>query len=480
MSQPPNATRIPTSRRVFANRTLNLRAIRAVGFDMDYTLVHYKVHVWEQRAYAHAQTLLARRGWPVDKLRFDPKLVTVGLIVDLETGNLLKASRFGYVTRAFHGTKPLAFTEQRKRYSSVFVDLREPRWVFLNTLFSLSEATLYAQCVDLLDAGKLDPMLGYESLYREVRSAIDHTHMEDALKSEIAKNPAPFIEPDAALVPTLLDLRDAGKLLLLITNSEWSYSQAILKHVIDPHLPAGSSFRDLFDVLIVAAQKPGFFTGDSALFELVDNSGLLKPSRGPLTKGRAYLGGNARQVERDLELAPEDILYVGDHLYSDVHVTKDMLRWRTALVLRDLEPELDALEGFRNEQKQLSQLMQRKSDLEEQLDMQKLARQREKHGRSSQADAEGSQRAITELRSQLASLDDAIAPLARSAGRLNNPNWGLIMRAGIDKSYLARQIERYADVYTSRVSNLALCTPFAYLRAPQVSLPHDEGLSASE
>ena len=47
------------------------------------------------------------------------------------------------------------------------------------------------------------------------------------------------------------------------------------------------------------------------------------------------------------------------------------------------------------------------------------------------------------------------------------------MRAGNDKSQLARQIERYADVYTSRVANLLYATPFAYLRSVRGSLPHD-------
>ncbi|MET0283873.1 MAG: 5'-nucleotidase domain-containing protein, partial [Polyangiales bacterium] len=31
---------IPPGRRLFCNRTLNMRSIKAVGFDMDYTLVH--------------------------------------------------------------------------------------------------------------------------------------------------------------------------------------------------------------------------------------------------------------------------------------------------------------------------------------------------------------------------------------------------------------------------------------------------------
>ena len=48
-----------------------------------------------------------------------------------------------------------------------------------------------------------------------------------------------------------------------------------------------------------------------------------------------------------------------------------------------------------------------------------------------------------------------------------------------DKSHLARQIERYADVYTSRVSNLLALTPFVYLRSPRGSLPHDLATGSS-
>jgi hypothetical protein len=64
-------------------------------------------------------------------------------------------------------------------------------------------------------------------------------------------------------------------------------------------------------------------------------------------------------------------------------------------------------------------------------------------------------------------------PLAKASGEAGNPTWGPLMRAGYDKSLFARQVERYADVYTSRVSNFLAATPFAYLRAARSSLPHD-------
>jgi hypothetical protein len=77
------------------------------------------------------------------------------------------------------------------------------------------------------------------------------------------------------------------------------------------------------------------------------------------------------------------------------------------------------------------------------------------------------------LRQRLQELDQDIAPIAKAATELANARWGLLTRAGNDKSHLARQVERYADIYTSRVSNLLYSTPFVYLRSPRGSLPHD-------
>jgi len=109
------------------------------------------------------------------------------------------------------------------------VDLAEPRFRFLNTLLSISEASLYAQLVDRLDAGELmtqasGPM-GYDELYWEVTRAIDKVHATGALKSEIISNPDRFCSLDDATATTLLDQRVAGKRLLLITNSEWPYTR---------------------------------------------------------------------------------------------------------------------------------------------------------------------------------------------------------------------------------------------------------------
>lgn len=466
---------LPRGRGIFCNRTLNLRSVRAIGYDMDYTLVDYRVAAFEEMVYAQAVARLGSEGWPVGPLAFDPRMVTRGLIVDTELGNLVKANRFGFVKRAMHGTRMLGFAEQRDAYAQTLVDLSDPRWVFLNTLFSLSEGCLYAQAVDLLDRGALPRPFEYASLYRHVRSRVDAQHLEGHLKAEIAAAPERYViqDPEAALA--LLDQKAAGKKLLLITNSEWSFTAKMMAHAYDRHLPEGMTWRQLFDLVIVAARKPAFFTERGPFFEVVDESGLLRPLVGALRPGGLLLGGSAAQVERDLGISGDEILYVGDHMFGDVHVSKRTLSWRTALVLRELEGEVEALEAFRDTELRLMAGMREKEAMEARLSQARLALQRRRagYGPESGGDAAALEARIQDLRGQLVALDAEIAPLAKAGTELVNARWGLLTRAGNDKSHLTRQIERYADIYTSRVSNFLQATPYAYFRSPRGSLPHD-------
>jgi HAD superfamily 5'-nucleotidase-like hydrolase len=472
----------PTRRRIFCNRTLNLRAISAIGYDMDYTLVQYRMAEWERCAYEHTRRRLAEQGWPVDDCVFDPELAVRGLVIDTQLGNLLKVNRFGFVKRATHGTRPLDYEEQRTVYTRIIVGLAEPRWVFLNTLFSISEAVLYAQLVEILDAGKAPAVLGYADLYRMVRSTLDHAHLEGQLKQEIVAQPERFVILDEETPLALLDQRHAGKKLLLVTNSEASYTAAMMAYTFDRFLPAGTTWRELFDVVIVAASKPAFFDAHPACFEIVTEEGLLRPASGPLRPGALYWGGNARLVEEKLGLNGDQILYVGDHLFSDVQVTKNLLRWRTGLILPELDEELQAIEGFAEQQSLLDRLMAEKEELEYRACQLRVQRLRLTHGYGPPPAVlpEAASQEAASLRTRLTALDDQIGPLARQAGEVHNRNWGLLMRAGNDKSLLARQVESYADVYMPRVSSFLHQTPFFYLRSLRGSLPHDPGGTGME
>jgi hypothetical protein len=56
--------------------------------------------------------------------------------------------------------------------------------------------------------------------------------------------------------------------------------------------------------------------------------------------GGLYSGGSAQMVENSLGIHGDEILYVGDHIYTDVSQSKVHLRWRTALICRELEDEV--------------------------------------------------------------------------------------------------------------------------------------------
>jgi len=455
-----------------------MNSIQAIGYDMDYTLIHYDVTRWEQTMYDYLKRKMMELGWPVEDLEYIPDMIIRGLVLDKKLGNIVKPNRFGYVKQGCHGTRPIQFRTVRNIYSRTTVDIRESRWSLLTTLFDVPVACMYSQLVDRLDRNDFPEVMGYADLEERMTSHLDAAYAGGMLREEILKDPGHYVVEDAETPLTLLDQKHAGKKLLLITDSEWEYVSGIMPYVFDPHLPEGMTWRDLFDMVIVSAGKPNFFLRKQPAFEVVTEEGLLKPVVGSLKKGAVYVGGHAGLVEETFDLQGGEIMYVGDHVESDVHATKSILRWRTGLVLRELEEELACLNRFRDRQGDLSNLMIDKAKLERKLAQLRLYIQRldQGYGPKPALSAAGLSDRIDKLEAKITDLDNRIRPMARKAQKMFNPRWGLLTRAGIDKSYLARQVEGYADIYTSRVSNFLYQTPFAYLRSTRSSLPHDGGI----
>ncbi|CAL9768579.1 unnamed protein product [Musa acuminata subsp. burmannicoides] len=492
---------------IFCSRTLNLRSISAIGYDMDYTLIHYNVMAWEGRAYDYGMANLRSMGFPVDGLEFDPNMVIRGLVMDKERGNLVKADRFGYVKRAMHGTKMLSTRAISEIYGRELVDLRkESRWEFLNTFFSVSEAVMFMQMVDRLDQGAMPAELGpldYKGIqkarscglsnyhgiqyynsnisfgFQAVAKALFRAHVEGQLKSEIMAEPERFVEPDPELPLALLDQKEAGKKLLLITNSDYHYTNKMMQHAFNRFLPNDMGWRDLFEMVLVSARKPEFFQMSQPLYEVVTSDGLMRPCF-KAKSGGLYSGGSAQMVEKSLDVHGDEILYVGDHIYTDVSQSKVHLRWRTALICRELEDEYNALIHSRSHKEELIELIEQKETVGDLFNQLRLALQRRTKGRPAQTRAANNMddQELTESMQKLLilmkRLDQKIAPMLEADGELFNKRWGYLSRAGLwDKSHLTRQIEKYADIYTSRVSNFLHYTPFMYFRSQEQTLAHD-------
>ncbi|MGD8520300.1 MAG: 5'-nucleotidase domain-containing protein, partial [Desulfobacterales bacterium] len=183
---------IPIERNIFTNRTLNMSSIQAIGYDMDYTLIHYDVKQWERTMYEYLKRKLLELGWPVESLEYVPEMIIRGLVLDKKFGNIVKPNRFGYVKRAFHGTQPLDFGSMRKVYSRTTVDIREDRWLLLTTLFDIPVACMYSQLVDKLDRDEVPEVMGYADLAERIIGNLDAAYAEGMLKKKNTQGPSPL------------------------------------------------------------------------------------------------------------------------------------------------------------------------------------------------------------------------------------------------------------------------------------------------
>ena len=139
----------------------------------------------------------------------------------------------------------------------------------------------------------------------------------------------------------------------------------------------------------------------------------------------AFLGGDAALVERHLGLSGDEILYVGDHIYSDVHVSKSVLRWRTALIVRELEGEIAIAEATLAAEERLGGLMRQKEELEHEGCQLRLEAQRLRggNGLGRRSRTKSSPCGSAENRQKIAALDGEIGPLAKAASQLMSPRW---------------------------------------------------------
>jgi HAD superfamily 5'-nucleotidase-like hydrolase len=506
-------------RGVYCTRALDMRSIKAIGYDMDYTLIDYKMELFEERVYHYSKESLLKKGFPVEGLSFNHERVVRGLVIDTQLGHLLKVDRFGFVRRAMHGKRMLSKAEIDEDYGgSLPVDLREARWVFLNTLFSVSEGCLYAQLVERLDSGQLleesKPPFDaakcstYEQLYRAVSKALFKAHVQGRMKAEVMSEPLRFINVDPAYCRTLLDQRASGKKLALITNSDWVYTSTMMQATYEPFLPSTMRWMDLFDVIVVSACKPEFFSdARRPVYEIATSEGYLREGfEFREGKNNAFAGGHARLLERCFSLSGSQVLYVGDHLFSDVNLAKRGLAWRTCLVLQELEEEMRGLAAGQQDAQKLTRLL-RKKDLQaayaNHLRLRLVHTGSAAHDNATRdpaADAHGDpsaaaarlaassssglevgdtsererlERVLEQLEQQLAVSEAEIETAIAQEGSHVNQFWGYMSRAGFaDKSHLMRQIEKYADIYTSRVSNLLPYTPYKQFLCQRQSLAH--------
>lgn len=332
--------------KVFVNRTLNLKRIKYIGLDMDHTLIRYNSEAFEQLSHTiMKEKLIANRGYPevVRQLPFHFDQAIRGLVVDRKKGNLLKVNRHCAIRASFHGTQPIDFKTQQKMYKSTYIDLGDADYMAVDTTFSISFATLFAQIVDLKNSRHDLHFPDFSIIADDVLEALDEAHRDGTIKNTVRDDLGKFILKDETVVRGLEAFKKHGKKIFILTNSDFYYSKLLLDYAINPFLKDHASWQELFEIVITFAQKPKFFYGDYRFLKIDPQTGLMSNFDSKLGGG-IYQGGNAAKFTKDLNLQGDEILYVGDHIYGDILRLKKDCNWRTAMVIEELSQEISANE----------------------------------------------------------------------------------------------------------------------------------------
>lgn len=449
-------------RRVYVNATVRLDKVAAIGFDMDYTLAPYLHRELERVTFDMAVEALVAKGYPrtVGALTYRSDRGIRGLVVDKIHGNVLKVDRFGYVGRARHGIADLDTAARRALYANRDIDLSSARYQSVDTLYALPEVDLFSQLVALRDASK-DQLGGrsYRKIFSDVRSAVDRCHRDGSLKAAVSQDPARFIEVDPELPAALATLRQGGRKLFVVTNSDGTYTDTVLRFLLDGRLEAYPRWADYFDEVVVSARKPKYF--EDGTRERV----VALPARSSGEALAVHAGGSYRTLHRRLGCTGDQVLFVGDHIYGDVIRAKRASFWRTVMIVPELADELD---GYRQARKQLASFQKKHAQLE-QADREQAARE----GAAARGEA-GTQagRGATRLTQRAR----ALRHLERDIDDTVHPIWGALMADGGEVSRFGAQVLKYADLYTTRVPNLARYSAGCTFQAPWAALPHHRGL----
>jgi hypothetical protein len=222
------------------------------------------------------------------------------------------------------------------------------------------------------------------------------------------------------------------------------------------------------------------------------------PLHGPgARRARVFQGGTYLDLHRMLGVAAgTEVLYVGDHIYGDILRSKKSLGWRTMLVVPELEAELDILSRSGGAMAELRTLRGARDALEDQIQRLEWA---VAHGEGAaglgggggggggehhQGDAGDStpppaaeEEDYPALIANLKAQRDAVRAKHRALLRAHHERfhavWGRLLKTGYQNSRFAHQVERFACLYTSHVSNLHFVSPDKSFRATPDHMAHE-------
>ena len=164
--------------------------------------------------------------------------------------------------------------------------------------------------------------------------------------------------------------------------------------------------------------------------------------------------------------AGEEIMYVGDHLYSDVLRSKRTLGWRSVFIMPELPEEMETFHNQKHLQQQINKLRKLRDELSIHAD--NLREQ------SDEMNDPILQNKLAQVDEDSEKVSEVLKNLTQKYHHAFHPIWGMMFSAGYQDSRLAYFVTNYACLYTAKATNLGLASTKRSFRTSGEALPHDK------
>ncbi|XP_068614608.1 5'-nucleotidase domain-containing protein 3-like [Brachionichthys hirsutus] len=423
---------------IFANNEMSLRDIEIYGFDYDYTLAFYSRHLHTLIFNIARDILVTKHRYPEDlrKYEYIPNFAVRGLHYDVQKALLMKIDAFHYIQlgTVYRGLQPVPDEEVIAMYDGCHVPLEimsdfygksshgHTMKQFMD-IFSLPEMTLLSCVSDFFMRHNID----YEPvhLYKDVKEAIRDVHVTGIMYRAVEADIEKYICYGEQSHAVLKKLSEHGKKMFLITNSPFDFVDRGMSYIV------GKDWMDLFDVVIVQADKPGFFNDRRKPFRRVTDKGALLWDRiHRLDKGNIYKQGNLYEFLRLTGWRGSKVLYFGDHIYSDLADLTLRHGWRTGAIIPELRKEIKIMNT-----EQYMHMMAWLQALTRLIEQMQVRRDPASH-------------AVVEEWSQ------ERAAMRAQMKDIFNCQFGSLFRTYHNPTYFSRRLSRFADIYMASISCL--------------------------
>ncbi|XP_067947991.1 5'-nucleotidase domain-containing protein 3-like isoform X2 [Watersipora subatra] len=369
----------------------------------------------------------------LERLKYIPDFAIRGLHFDLKRGLLMKLDAFHHIQRdtVYRGMTRVPWSEVIDYYSGFHVPVTMMNQYhgsgsgtemhqFVD-IFAIPEISLVAQVIEFFRSNfiEYDP----EYVFWDVRSAVESIHSSGELHRAITNNLERYLPSRRQTTELLERLVSCNKKLFLISNSGFPFINAGMTHMV------GSHWLDLFDVVIINARKPDFFTSGKRPFRtyIPETNSKLWHRVTTLEKGSVYSEGNLYDLRQFTGWSGSKVLYFGDHVYTDLADATLHHGWRTGAIIPELKEEVKILncEEF-------------KRDIWLLVNLQELL---EKY------QDEAPEEVLEHWKLELISI-------RKRTKNMFNPQFGSLFRTYHNATYFSRRLHRFAAIYTSSLTNL--------------------------